>query len=62
MNGIYHLGKSAAVDQMNFESKRLNINEIITYNPPPANTKIDVPIASTLSAFDVLMWVPVSCV
>ncbi len=41
MNGIYHLGKSAAVDQMNFESKRLNINEIITYNPPPANTKID---------------------
>jgi hypothetical protein len=41
MNGLYHLGKTSAVDQMNFESKRLNINEIITYNPPPTNTKID---------------------
>ena len=41
MNGIYHLGKHTAVDQMNFESNRLNINEIITYNPPSANTKID---------------------
>ena len=41
LNGIYYLKETPNFHQLNFQSKRLNINEIITYNPPPANEKID---------------------
>lgn len=41
LNGVYYLKETPNFHQLNFQAKRLNINEIITYNLPPANTKIN---------------------
>ncbi len=41
INGIYHADQTSATHQISIEAKRMNINEIITYNPPPANTKVE---------------------
>jgi hypothetical protein len=41
LNGTYYLKENSNFHQFNFQSKKLNINEIINYNIPPVAEKID---------------------
>ncbi len=41
VNGTYHTANPKAVNTLNVQSKRLNFNEIITYNPPDEQASVD---------------------
>ena len=41
LNGTWNLASSAATHQLHIQAKRININEIISWNPPATNQKVD---------------------